>query len=293
MLKKFLKKIYFRLFIRISRLKNENEFQFSYRKDIFRYYIKEHDKKLTSEEKNALKYLKNNVIHYFPYTFKDNFNSDRISVLNDDDKNLKYVIHDNKRLYFKKSWSDQKIRQYYNFLLIEQNDDSPHRYLTYNFNVNAGYTVLDVGAAEGNFALSIIEKSKKVIIFEADEEWIEPLTATFDPWKEKVEIVNKFVADSTDEKIVKLDDFVKEPVDFIKADIEGNENRLLRGAENILKKYRPQIVVCTYHRSNDAEKIETLLKNFSYRTEFSKGVMIFMDDPTPPYLRKALIRAKI
>ena len=55
-------------------------------------------------------------------------------------------------------------------------------------------TLLDVGAAEGFFALSVIEHVKEIILFECDVEWIKALEATFKPWKDKVFIINKYVS---------------------------------------------------------------------------------------------------
>lgn len=40
-------------------------------------------------------------------------------------------------------------------------------------------------------------------------------------------------------------------VDFIKFDVEGNESKAIRGAEDSIKKYHPQMLVSCYHRSED------------------------------------------
>jgi predicted RNA methylase len=52
------------------------------------------------------------------------------------------------------------------------------RYTTSVFN-QADDVVADLGAAEGNFSLSIINKVKKIYIFEYDKEWVEALKAPF------------------------------------------------------------------------------------------------------------------
>lgn len=61
-----------------------------------------------------------------------------------------------------------------------------------------------------------------------------------------------------------IDHFVEEnhieKVDFIKADIEGAERNMLRGAKNTLKKYAPKIAICTYHLDDDKEVLERLIK---------------------------------
>ncbi len=49
-------------------------------------------------------------------------------------------------------------------------------------------------------------------------------------------------------------------VDYIKMDIEGAEQRALRGAFETLKKYRPRLSLSTYHRPDDPEKIPSLVR---------------------------------
>lgn len=53
-------------------------------------------------------------------------------------------------------------------------------------------------------------------------------------------------------RTVKLDDFVRDTtVGFIKLDIEGLELEALRGAEEMLRRDRPFLAVCVYHRRGD------------------------------------------
>lgn len=48
-------------------------------------------------------------------------------------------------------------------------------------------------------------------------------------------------------------------VDFIKMDIEGGEVDALRGAEETLKRFTPQLAISVYHRSHDLPDIVTLI----------------------------------
>lgn len=47
--------------------------------------------------------------------------------------------------------------------------------------------------------------------------------------------------------------------DFIKADIEGAERKMLAGAQEILAEHGPKIAVCTYHLRDDPQVIRDLL----------------------------------
>ncbi len=68
-----------------------------------------------------------------------------------------------------------------------------------------------------------------------------------------------------------VDDFVCEDslayVDFIKADIEGAERDMLRGAEGVLRKFGPKLSLCTYHLDDDPKVLEAIIKgtNPKYR----------------------------
>jgi hypothetical protein len=180
--------------------------------------------------------------------------------------------------------------------LVEQDAASPHRYETTEFHVSEGDVVVNAGVAGGNFALSIVDKVKKIYLFEVDKAWIEVLKITFAPWKDKVVIVNKYVSDNNKGNCITLDNFFgQEQIDFIKADIEGAEPLLLAGAETILSRQTSmKIVLCTYHKHDDAETLNQILTAKGFHTEFSKGYMIFLheiyDKLKPPYLRKGVIR---
>ena len=63
-----------------------------------------------------------------------------------------------------------------------------------------------------------------------------------------------------------LDEFVEQNhlkrIDFIKADIEGMERNLLKGSIKTIKRFKPKLSICTYHRPDDPEILERMIKNF-------------------------------
>jgi 2-polyprenyl-3-methyl-5-hydroxy-6-metoxy-1,4-benzoquinol methylase len=247
------------------------------------------------EKMEIINFLNRNSFSVFPYNFCKKYNHRKVIVHADLDHNMKYVLENEKRIYFQRGWSKEQIKKYYNGLLIEQDLESPHRYEFGDFSVQRGDVVVDVGCGEGNFALSVVERCKKMYLFESDEDWIDVLRKTFYPWREKVVIVNSYVSDNNDNKNIRLDDyFSNEDVDFLKIDIEGAELPCLRGAERLISRNTDlRAAVCTYHKDNDVENLTKVLKAHNFHIDYSKGYMIFRYDKTlaPPYLRKGLIRA--
>ena len=152
-----------------------------------------------------------------------------------------------------------------------------------------------MGAAEGNLALSVIEKVKRVYLFETDMEWIEALEATFAPWKEKVVIVNKFVSDKNEGNFISLDAFFrdKEKFTFLKVDAEGAEGDILNGSENLLTSSPGlKIALCCYHKPTDDKIFSEYLSKRGYAVSFAKGYMIFKENFIPPYLRRGVLRSE-
>ncbi|MDE6845895.1 MAG: FkbM family methyltransferase [Lachnospiraceae bacterium] len=62
-------------------------------------------------------------------------------------------------------------------------------------------------------------------------------------------------------RIVTIDDFIKEPFTFLKADIESYEYRMISGAQNSITKYHPLLAVCIYHNAADLYDIPLFIKS--------------------------------
>jgi len=265
------------------------------RSNILTYYssLKE---PLTDDISKVLDYIKNRGIAMIPYYFQDEYIQDTIEVFYDKDIGLRFVMYEGKRLYFKKRWSKKRIRLSFNELRREQDLRSPHCYETDGFQVEKDDVLVDIGAAEGIFALGNVDQAGKIVLFESSKEWIEPLKATFAPWKEKVEIVNKFAGDVTSAKCVTLDDYFspEEKLSFLKIDVEGAESLLLSGCKRILSEEKPlKVAICTYHKEEDERELNETLKQNGFETSHSDGFLIIYTDRKlkAPYLRRGLIRA--
>lgn len=229
-----------------------------------------------------------------PYKFVLEYDYRAIEVFRDDEAGMFYVFLEGKKLYYHKGFTNAvEVQKSFTFILAEQNPHSPHCYLGEDLNVSGDDVVADLGAAEGNFSLMVVDTVKELIIVEADARWIEALHKTFEPWKHKVRIINKFAGCSNDEKTITLNKLEEaNKITFVKMDIEGAEVGVINYAESYIGGNKLKLAITTYHGHNDAGIIKSILERNEYNTWFSKGFMLFIsDDLTPPYFRKALLKA--
>jgi hypothetical protein len=268
----------------------------SLRVKILKYFSSLPENEVNDEHREVLRYLESNPVRIFPYPFHDNYSTEKIEVFFDPEERMRFVVQDGKRLYFKRRWSEKRIKRAYSDLMREQDINSPHKYLTESFTIGNDDVLADIGAAEGNFSLAVIEKVRKAYIFEYDSEWIEALRATFAPWSEKVEIINKYVSDLNDDSHIRLDTFCEDKKDltFLKIDVDGAESVVLNSGNKIFSSETPfKVALCTYHKNNDEKDFTSLLKNHGFSVNTSNGYMIHYYDKRmkAPYLRRGLIRA--
>ncbi len=223
----------------------------------------------------------------------------------DQDAKLPYVIHKNKKLFFKaKLTPSEALDSYKNYIQterllgVEDTELAPHQYQSSRVHVTEGDVVFDIGAAEGLFALDQINKASHVVIVESAPEWIEPLKHTFAPYGDKVTILRKFVSVTDTETTISLGKLLSDvnySSAFVKMDIEGNEVSSIASAATILKqKKNIKLSVASYHKQHDAEELKTIFDSLGYYSEFSDGHMLFYlyDTPASPYFRKGVIRVK-
>ncbi len=259
-------------------------------KDILNY-IKSIDHR-DPEISKIFKFLSNHPLKTFPLNISTKKNIDLRK-----EENMYYVIFENKKLFFPRGTTKKTIIKYCKGIFEEQHPNSPHCYLSEKFNVNENSIIADIGAAEGNFTLSIIDKVKKVYIFEADNVWTKALKKTFEPWQDKVEFVFAKVSDNNQKGYISLDEFFKDKPfpDFLKLDVEGSENCVLKGAENIINQDNIKVAICTYHRYEDEKNFKTYFDTKGYKTHFSNSYMIMYEngeDFKEPYIRRGVLRAE-
>lgn len=164
-----------------------------------------------------------------------------------------------------------------------------------NTELETGDVVFDCGANIGLFTSVAVQKGCKVFAFEPMPEAIAYLGELKEKWNDAIEICPYALADkkgkaeflvqnddligaslfeghnSIDKryevKVMAIDDFVREhqieKVDYIKADIEGSERDMLRGAKETIKKFLPKISICTYHLDDDKEVLENIIREIS------------------------------
>lgn len=75
--------------------------------------------------------------------------------------------------------------------------------------------------------------------------------------------INKTGSSGNCAKVARLDDVVKEQVTFIKMDIEGSELLALSGAEETIRKHKPKLAICVYHKPNHLWEVPFYIKKIN------------------------------
>jgi len=177
---------------------------------------------------------------------------------------------------------DNFLFQFYNEMLALLDKKSDHYYEKCITPVNYNDVVVDCGAGEGLFSLSILHRCRKIFAIEPHPILAECLRRTFSNNSSvavlEVGLSDKIgksrficqgaasrISDDQGDVMISLstiDDLFFNrgiQIDFLKADLEGHEINMLKGAKNTICAYRPKIAVTTYHYPHDARKIKEFL----------------------------------
>ena len=170
-----------------------------------------------------------------------------------------------------------------------------HVYETPETKVRRGDVVVDCGAAEGLFSLLVADRAARVHAIEPLPLWVECMRRTFESLP-NVEVLPCALSNETGTATLegngirsRLDSeghfvvpvetidtlFVKRGirVDFLKADLEGHDLKMLQGASETISRYGPRIAITTYHEPSHANAMMELLRTLKPAYRFvTKGI---------------------
>lgn len=232
------------------------------------------------------------------------------TIKRDDQNNMPYAVHQGKRIYWPEKYNEKEVASQYKGILVEQDEYSPHRYLTdddidyiRSFK-ESGKNVIcfECGAMEGLFTRTIIEYLDEAYLFECETDWKDALKTTFSDYTNRAHIISKFVSDHTGGDCIKIDDVFEEQwggdlektLIIVKMDIEGAELKALEGMKKMLSEAKHTLLfVCAYHRQNDEKEIRDYFKN-GYEITHTNGFFCFYTDPLydEPYIRRCVMKIR-
>lgn len=227
-----------------------------------------------------------------PYEWVKEHSPENIRVAQDETTGLLFVMVNTHRVFFPRGATPAEVQQGASIGLMEQDARSPHCYLGNGFNVDAGDVAVFIGASNGLFCLSLIDRLAKAYLFEPGSDWHEPLRATFAPWGDRVEIVPLAVSTDENDGQVNLDGFFQNrPLpNYIQMDVEGAEGDVLAGARKLLDdSSKLRLSICTYHKRLDFPKFARLLGGRGYAIHHSPGFYVL--GVRMPYFRRGILYA--
>ena len=215
------------------------------------------------------------LIDLISYDFTEEYQTLPVKVEWDASCGMRYIPYRGRKMFFPRTWDENRIASYYRSVVMEQDKRSPHCYAKESYGVEEGDIVVDAGAAEGIFTLDCVDRAARVYLIEADAEWVEALEQTFREDGEKVQIIYGFLDSFHEGSHVSLDGlFETEEIGYIKMDIEGAEKAALEGASGVLERCgNIRCAICSYHCREDEESIRYILGTHGFITDTSWGYM--------------------
>lgn len=257
-----------------------------YYKDIKKEVVKYIDEELIMETNEIYKMIPQcyELIEPFKYKkyLKDNI--DRINnLLNslEDDKSIKTL---NNVIKMRLSWNEK-----YTDEIFEDN-----MYFIEEIKMTSKEVFIDGGAYNGDtidkFLCRVGSKFDKIYCFEPGKEQYEQLENKVSKYnfKNKISIYNKGlfsknmgvgfsgigtgfhmnINDNENEyRVISIDECNLNPT-LIKLDVEGSELETLKGSIETLKKYKPNLAVCVYHKAVDILEIFECINNLGIKYKF-------------------------
>jgi FkbM family methyltransferase len=188
------------------------------------------------------------------------------------------------KLFWPKNFTINRLDQ----VIAETFDTNDwHFYQKEQTKIEKGEILLDIGTAEGLFPLTVVDACSHIYMVEPSTTFNTCLNKTFKNHFDKVTVFNTaignedgmitFNEDSLDGmvsdvatsnskqmSIHKVDTLFKngEKITYLKADIEGFEAEMLKGAEQTIKRNKPKIAITTYHTQNDPKEIISIITGF-------------------------------
>jgi len=227
-----------------------------------------------------------------PYDWVQQYRPEDVPVERDAATGMWVARVNGHRIFFPRMANPASVQQSVAIARMEQDSRSPHCYVCGRQTIDAGDVAVFVGASDGIFCLSLIERLSKAYLFEPDSNWVEPLRMTMEPWREKVEIVPLALGSRDTDGVVRLDSFLanRPQPNFVQMDVEGAEGDVLDGAENLLREAgKLRLSICTYHKRLDFQKFAKRLVKLGYDIGHSPG--FFVIGVRMPYFRRGVLYA--
>lgn len=166
---------------------------------------------------------------------------------------------------------------------------------------------VDGGAYDGDTSVDFLKwygkNDGKIFVWEPDKENLKKCRTKLEYGGVQYEMIEKglwdkkeklrFSSDGTGSAVSEsgevvidadsIDNCMNSPVTFVKMDVEGAEYKALLGAEKIIRKYKPKLAVCIYHKPEDIWEIPSLIHSFNQDYTYYLRHYSFADNETVLY----------